>query len=205
VGYIPRTPVPIAGIPDSRDYSWKRLSGDIGYIRVRRIRGDLPGALDKAMAELQSVRGLIIDVRGNSGGGFESDRAYRNFDGSDGTEPLRPRYIGPIAVLIDERCISAGEGWASWFVARKRARLFGAATAGASSAKETYTLTNGLYKVIFPVRFRTGSLQRIIERRGLEPEVTVRQTAADLVAGRDTVLEAARQGLLATTRPVGSP
>ena len=145
---------------------------------------------------------MIIDVRGNSGGGFDGARAVRNFNVEDGVEPMRPRYAGPIAMLIDERCISAGEGWASWFVANKRARLFGAATAGASSAKETYTLSNGLYKVVFAVRARRGFLDRPIEGRGLVPDVPVRCSAADLAAGKDTVLETARRYLLALdTRP----
>ncbi|MHC4715295.1 MAG: carboxypeptidase-like regulatory domain-containing protein, partial [Planctomycetota bacterium] len=99
-------------------------------------------------------------------------------------------------MLVDARCISAGEGWASWFVANKRARLFGEATAGASSRKTTYTLKNGLYKVRFPVKAYKGFLDRPIERRGLEPDVPIRQRAADLAAGRDTVLEAARSFLV---------
>ncbi|MGB0578918.1 MAG: hypothetical protein ACPGVU_04375 [Limisphaerales bacterium] len=41
-----------------------------------------------------------------------------------------------------------------------------------------------------------GYLDRVIERRGLEPDVPLRQTVADLAAGRDTVLEAAREYLL---------
>ena len=103
----------------------------------------------------------------------------------------------PQAVLIDARCISAGEGWASWFVARKRARFFGEATAGASSRKRQHELKNGLYKVVFPVNAYTGFLDRPIERRGLEPDEPVRQNAVDLAAGRDTVLEAARDYLRA--------
>jgi len=47
-----------------------------------------------------------------------------------------------------------------------------------------------------PVRPYGGFLDRPIERRGLEPDVEVRQSAADLAKGRDTVLEAARQYLL---------
>ena len=101
-----------------------------------------------------------------------------------------------MALLIDARCISAGEGWTSWFVAKKRARLFGEATAGASSRKRTYPLKNGLYAVTFPVKAYTGYLDRPIERRGLEPDVPLRQNAQDLAAGRDTVLEAARRYLV---------
>jgi C-terminal processing protease CtpA/Prc len=52
--------------------------------------------------------------------------------------------------------------------------------------------TNGLYRVVIPVKAYTGSLDRPIERRGLEPDVPVRFTAKDVAEGRDTVLEAAR-------------
>jgi C-terminal processing protease CtpA/Prc len=204
VRYLPRLPVPIEGVNDSGGVEPKLLGDGIGYIYVRRIRGDLPGALDAALNALgppAQLRGLIIDVRGNSGGGFDADRALRNFNPDDKQEPDRPRYAGSIALLIDERCISAGEGWSSWFFAKHRARAFGTATAGASSRKAEYTLSNGLYKVIVPVKAYTGFLDRPIERRGLEPDVAVRVSAADLAAGRDTVLETARQWLHEQVKP----
>ena len=103
-------------------------------------------------------------------------------------------------MLVDAGCISAGEGWASWFVAKKRAKLFGTATAGASGRKEEYPLSNGLYRVRFPVKAYLGFLDRPIERRGLEPDVEVRCKAGDLAAGRDTVVEAARAHLIGDTR-----
>ena len=105
-----------------------------------------------------------------------------------------------MALVIDARSISAGEGWASWFVANKRARVFGEATAGASSRKRTYTLENGFYAITFPVKAYRGYLDRPIERLGLVPDVPLRQNARDLTAGCDTVLEAARQYLLKASR-----
>jgi len=197
VRYLPRLPVPNAGIKDTGSVSWKMLDDNIGYIYVRRIRDDLISLLNKAVEELKNARGLIIDVRGNSGGGFDSANAHLNFAlDQDSQEPERPLYKGPIALLIDSRCISAGEGWASWFVAKKRARVFGQATAGASSRKITYELKNGLYMVSFPVKAYKGYLDRPIERVGLMPDVYIRQNAQDLIERRDTVLEAARQYLV---------
>jgi len=196
VRYLPRLPVPIEGINDSADVAWKKLDDNVGYIYVRRIRTGLEDSLDHALRELGEMHGLIIDVRGNSGGGFDTDRALLNFSSDGAKEATRPRYTGPIALLIDSRCISAGEGWASWFVANKRARLFGAATAGASSRKEEYTLSNGLYKVVIPVKAYTGFLDRPIELRGLEPDVPVGYSAKDLAEGKDTVLESAKRHLL---------
>jgi C-terminal processing protease CtpA/Prc len=194
--YIPRRPVPIEGSDDAADVSWAKLGDGVGYVFVRRIKGDLPESLDKALAALGDIRSLVIDVRGNSGGGFDAARAIRNFAADDPEEPQRPRFKGPIALLIDDRCISAGEGWASWFIATRRAKLFGSATAGASSRNVNYTLTNGLYSVVVPVKAYTGSLDRPIECRGLEPDVPVRCNAKDLAAGKDTVLETAKQYLL---------
>jgi C-terminal processing protease CtpA/Prc len=196
VRYLPRLPVPIQGISDSANVSWKMLEGNIGYIYVRRIRRDLIEQLDRAVEDLKNARGLIVDVRGNSGGGFDARRAHRSFNPNDKEEPDRPRFDGPMAVLIDASCISAGEGWASWFVANRRARFFGEATAGASARKKVYKLKNGLYNVRYPVKAYKGYLGRPIERRGLEPEVALRQSAKDLAAGRDTVLEAAKDFLI---------
>jgi len=200
VRYLPRLPVPIKGISDSADVAWTTLPGDIGYIYVRRIRADLIDRLDAAVGELAKAKALIIDVRGNSGGGFDAARSHRNFDTDDEEEPDRPRFKGPMAVLLAPRCISAGEGWASWFIAEKRARAFGEATAGASGRKTIYELKNGHFKVRFPVKAYRGFLDRPIERRGLEPDEPVRQKAKDLARGRDTVLEAARAYLLAKTK-----
>jgi len=193
--YLPRLPVPIDDIRDSGNVSWTMLKNKVGYIYVRRIKGELIDSLDEAVDDLSRAKGLIIDVRGNSGGGFDSRRAFINFDPNSTEEPKRPRFDGPIALLTDARCISAGEGWASWFIANKRATVFGEATAGASSKKRTYTLKNDLYKVIIPVKLYRGSLDRPIEGLGLEPDVPVRQNAIDLADEKDTVLETARRWL----------
>ncbi len=197
VRYLPRLPVPIPGIRDAADVAWTRLDDNLGYIYVRRIRGNLIAQLDRAVGELQDARGLIVDVRGNSGGGFDARRAHRNFAPDDAEEPGRPRFAGPMALLLDSRCISAGEGWASWFVATGRAKTFGEATAGASSRKRVYGLKNAKYRVVIPVKAYQGFLHRPIERRGLEPDVPLAQNARDLADHRDTVLEAAKRYLLA--------
>jgi C-terminal processing protease CtpA/Prc len=199
IRYLPRRPVQVPGTSDTANVSWTRLDDEIGYIYVRRIRNDLIDRLDKAVGELQNARGMIIDVRGNSGGGFDSQKSHINFMTDDASNPDRPKFKGPIALLVDARCISAGEGWASWFIANKRAHVFGQATAGASARKKVYTLTNGLYKVRYPVKAYPGYLDRPIERRGLEPDVPVKQNASDLAAGRDTVIEAAKRYLLNIT------
>ncbi len=196
--YLPRLPVPIEGINDNESIGFTTLGDGIGYIYVRRIDEQLTKRLDQAVEKLapKMSRGLILDVRGNTGGGFNSSIAFGNFELDEKSgRPRSQRFTGPIAMLLDERCISAGEGWASWFIANKRARTFGSATAGASSRKEDYPLINGSYVARIPVKAYTGSLDRPIELKGLEPDVPVRCNAKDLAAGKDTVLEKAKAWL----------
>ncbi len=82
------------------------------------------------------VHRVIIDVRGNFGGadklvpsvmGYFVDRRYfyegvtlyraktQQFEvepiGTQWTEPREPRIAGPVAVLVDETCVSSGEGF----------------------------------------------------------------------------------------------
>ena len=90
-----------------------------------------------------------------------------------------------------------GGGTRRWFVAKKRAKFFGEHTAGASGRKITYTLPSGHFKVLYVVKPYKGYLDRYIEGRGLEPDIPVVQTAADLADKRDTVLEVAREYLMA--------
>lgn len=197
VGYVPRLPVPIDGISDGGgSVQWKKLKNNIGYIYVRRIKKDLETSLEEAVEDLKKTDGIIIDMRGNSGGGFNAKTAHCNFDLESLEESKRTKYRKPLAILISPRCISAGEGWASWFVAKKRGRFFGEPTAGGSGRKTTYTLPSGRFKVRYVVKPYKGYLDRYIEGRGLEPDVPVIQTAKDLTDKRDTVLEAAREYLL---------
>jgi C-terminal processing protease CtpA/Prc len=198
--WIQRLPVTKVGVDDEGDeVAWLR-QGRLGYISIRVFRPGFEAWLGQAVESLAGSQGLIIDLRGNSGGGFDPKTAFRNFDPSDDVKglPDRGRYRGPIAVLIDEGTTGAAEEWASWFAARKRARLFGTPTAGSASQTEAYVLSNGLYQVEVPVRASSGFLDRPIEGRGVEPDVEIRCDAQDLAQGCDTVEVAASRWLVET-------
>lgn len=187
--FAPRLPIPAAG-DDSRDVRFARLAPDVAYLRIRRIRAGLEAGIDAALAALPGCRGLVIDLRGNTGGGFDRATAHRAFDPERPVEE-GPRWTGPIVILTDARTISAAEGWASWFRATGRATFVGETTAGASSRKTEIELADGRWRARIPTKAYAGFLDRPIERRGIEPDLAVRPRADDLAAGRDTALEAA--------------
>lgn len=196
VRYQVRLPVPIAGIVDHAAVQSRLLPGGVGYLYVHQNDASMERGIDDALARMPQIQRLIIDIRGNAGGGFDPATGFQNFD-CEGPPSAHPRFCGPIAVLIDEFCMSSGEDWVSWFQSSGRARLFGATTAGTSAHKEDYTLINGHYKVRIPVRPYTAWAGRPIERRGIEPDEPVSYSAADIAARRDTVLEAAKAWLVA--------
>ncbi len=205
--YMPRLPVPRRGIGDSTDVSWTMLDDRIGYIYVRRIRQGLEGSLDRAVKALANARGLIIDVRGNSGGDFDTSTAFVNFEKppAGSNERTAPALHRPDRAA-DGRGVRQRRRGLGLVVHRQKA---GAGLRHGddrrSARKQTYTLTNSLYKVIVPEKAYTGFLDRPIECRGLEPDVEVRCKAADLARQKDTVVEAAAAWLKSLPTDRGQP
>lgn len=57
------------------------LTRTIGYLRITRFDDGAAPLIDQAMSELKDTDGLIIDVRGNSGGNLSSARLVSYFSG----------------------------------------------------------------------------------------------------------------------------
>ena len=59
---------------DAGDVFFSRLEGDIGWLKVTKFPGavgvDIANQIDQAIRELHGCRRLIIDLRGNAGGGL---------------------------------------------------------------------------------------------------------------------------------------
>ncbi|HWY70319.1 MAG TPA: S41 family peptidase [Terriglobales bacterium] len=71
------TPKPISGkrpIAEPKALSVSRLSDDIGYIKIRIFPGavgiDLAADIDRAVVEISDCNRLILELRGNTGGGI---------------------------------------------------------------------------------------------------------------------------------------
>ena len=144
------------GLQTEGEVSWTTLEGGFGYIYLRRCRGEVVEQMDAALAALGEVPGLILDFRGNGGGGFDHDALLGRFvpAGQELSFAKRipsagPRnYGGPVVVLADATTVSAGETGSGMFKEEGRALMLGdSATAGMSSSKETVELPSGRFEL----------------------------------------------------------
>jgi carboxyl-terminal processing protease len=210
----------LGNLPEGRVWlEAKAVGPDIGYIGFNAFvaPGILMPAFNEAMERFMTTRGLVIDLRGNTGGqgdlvagmaGWLVAEKGRHF----GTIQLRnqalklalrPRpdtYEGRVAILVDGVSLCATEIFAGGLRDLGRARLFGSHTGGAALGGAVETLPNGdRFMYAFANYVTAGG--RTIEGHGLEPDVPVTFTRQDLLQGRDPALAAAVSWLSGTHAP----
>jgi len=160
--------------------SYTILPSGIGYIYLRRIDGSTGSGMKEAFSTYSEAKGWIVDLCGNGGGGYDQTLH----------EVLRA-LPGPMAVIIDAGCMSAGETMARDLARQGKARLFGSKTAGASSSKRIWTFPSGIASLSVPARSRWGIDGKPIEFLGIEPHVKVEAVPEELKRGlNSTVLRA---------------
>jgi len=188
--------------------------GCVGLIAFNAWLAPVMRQLDAAVDADRACAGMVLDLRGNTGGlgamvggvaghfldrpdtlglmrtrqnslAFVANPRRVNAD----ARPVRP-FAGPLAVLVDEGSASASEVFAGGMQALGRARVFGRTSMGAVLGASFDRLPDGdvLYHALGDVTARGG---RALEGRGVIPDDSVTATRADLLAGRDPVLETA--------------
>ena len=173
-----------------RSFWHARLDSNIGYMYLRRVDDSVVSGMRQALEAHTGVRGWIVDLRGNSGGGY--DRELIEQIGK------MPR---PVAVLIDAGCISAGETLARDFERGAKARLFGQRTAGSSSSKRTWQFPSGVASISLPRRSRYRNDRQPIEFNGIEPHVVVEPVPEELRKGLNSTILRAEEYIRRTTDP----
>jgi len=161
------------------------LPSGIGYMYLRRVDESIAEGLAKALAEVAGVKGWIVDLRGNSGGGY----------GNELTDQIKTLSV-PVAVIVDAGCISAGETLARDFVNYAKARIFGTVSAGSSSSKQDWTFPSGIATIKFSTRSRTGLDGQVIEFHGIAPHEITEVVPEEAQAGENSGIKRAEEYLL---------
>ncbi|MDR1840504.1 MAG: hypothetical protein LBQ86_01085 [Holophagales bacterium] len=164
-------------------------------------------AFSEIMNEAEKVRGFIIDLRGNPGGiggmamgaagWFTSQKGLKL-----GTTFLRGATLNfvvsprpnatnaPLAILVDGCSASTSEIFAGGMQDLKRARIFGTPTAGAALPSAFARLPNGDgFQYILANYISEGG--KPLEGLGVTPDEIIAPTQADLLDGKDPILDRA--------------
>ncbi len=192
--------------PQYLEFETRRLAGGIGYIRFNAFNPDLLDRILDAVDGMDDNRGLIIDIRGNSGGAFgvryELARhlvrgpgrcwRYRHRDRVEdvNVEPVPQAYSGPLAILVDEQSASSSEELAGAMQALGRAAIVGVRTPGIVLVADVVPLSSG-DTFIIPIAQTETTNGTVLEGRGVIPDIEVMHDVQTLLDGRDAQLEAA--------------
>jgi carboxyl-terminal processing protease len=184
------------------------VQDSVAYVRIRGFsEPSIADRFEQFMDSLpSSTRGLVIDLRGNSGGRIDVGLRILNhfidtgplFDQVDRSGRHRVQNaIGPglrrslpVAVLTDEGSASMSEIFASALREHGVARIIGKPTAGVVAGAQAFPLSDGSALLVTVMEIFSGNGERL-NRVGVQPDQVVETSQEDFENGRDVPLEAA--------------
>ena len=186
----------------------RALPGGLVYLRFDAFDTADRRWLSEQLKQNREAPGVVIDLRRNPGGGtislgitigeffersmdcgtFITRGGYRG--GKSSWQIGSARYGGPVVVLVDGATGSAAEIFSAVLQEHGRATIVGRKTAGAVLASWYHGLPDGGELQLSREDYVTPKGRRL-ENDGVEPDVKVVRTVADVRAGRDVDLEAA--------------
>ncbi len=185
------------------EFEARILGEGIGYIRINSFLPPLVSHISRAIESMGDIRGIIFDLRGNSGGEIEGmpglflrDKAslYVRKSRSGETEvifePADNAFRGPLILLIDETSGSASELFAAGMQAIGRAVVVGTRSPGIITESDTEMFPNGAI-FIYPVAQLFTPDGALLEGHGVVPDIEVDYDREMLLRGIDPQLDAA--------------
>jgi carboxyl-terminal processing protease len=185
------------------------IDDDIGYVLLRGFpEPTVIDAIEKDVTDFQEqgIHGLVLDLRGNSGGRIDvgtrllshflpaGSSVYEETDRSGQNRMHFSRagsqYGLPLVVLVDGSTASMGEIFASAVQEHGAATIIGTTTAGSVAAAQVFGLPDGagLQVTVYEIRSPDG---KQLNRVGVVPDEVVENDPAAVAGGDDPVLSRA--------------
>jgi carboxyl-terminal processing protease len=182
------------------------LEDDIGYLSLRGFpEPSVVETIEQQVTQFQEagVHGLVLDLRGNSGGRIDvGTRLLSHFlpAGSSVYEEISrggenrihfsrasTLYDLPLVVLVDGGTASMGEIFASAVQEHGAATVLGTNTAGSVAAAQVFGLPDGagLQVTVFEILSADG---KPLNKVGVTPDEVIEPDSADVARGSDPVL-----------------
>lgn len=207
VAYNGEMSQPLGNFPKQQViFESRLLPENIGYIRFNMWVMPQMAKIRAAVREFAKADGLIFDLRGNPGGvgglaagaaGLLSDKqldlgSMRMRGGQMNliAYPQSEPFLGQVIILTDHGTGSTSELFAAGLQELGRAKVVGGTTAGAVLPSVFEKLPTG-WMFQYAISDYRSPKKILIEGRGVEPDIKVAVSRADLIAGRDPQLEAA--------------
>jgi carboxyl-terminal processing protease len=186
----------------------RMLDGSVGYLRLNTFTSGSAQEVAAGLRALkaQGAKGIVLDLRGNSGGLLQSAvEISSQFIGTgvvmmEQRRSPEPRQLSsrpggqatelPLAVLVNRGSASASEIVAGAVQDRQRGVLVGERTFGKDTVQNVHRLSDGSSVRVTIARWYTPNRQEIAQK-GLTPDVVVQITDDDLRSRRDPQLEVA--------------
>ena len=184
------------------------IEDEIGYIRISSfISSTVPNEFLEALENTVNTKGLIIDLRGNTGGLLSNAVFIANLFIEEGklvsivgrngyrydviAQNTNVNINKPVVILVDQTSASATEIFAGAMKDNHRAKLVGTKTYGKGMVQKIIPMPNETGLNLTIAKYLTpGGFD--INKRGINPDIKAYFTKGDIETKTDSQLESAK-------------